>query len=370
MHRLASALAVSLLLVGVLEIAPVAQTAVPKPPAPFPDAAALTERRREAENRALFRSAEPLAFTLTADFSAVDKDRDPRSVKTFPATISFPMADGTTASRSIRIRGRGHSRRGRTCDFTPLRLEFVKDEMRGTVFGGQNAIKLGTHCRVSDSFEQYVLREYTAYRIFNLLTPHSFRARLARARYVDAASQKLIGEHNGMFIEDSDDVAKRMEGRINEQRQFPFPRLDYNYLTLVAVFEYMIGNTDVAFAAQHNVRVVETPAFRRYAVPYDFDYSGLVDAIYAVVDKKRVPEITNVYQRRYIGPCRTVEELEPILAKMRAARADIYALYDRPAFTEKSRKDARSYLDGFYKTIDRPAQIKRELVDTCWKREP
>src|SRR5437870_2015879 len=52
-----------------------------------PDAKTLAERRRASENRRLFRTDEPLVFTLTADFKAVNRDRDPKSTKTFPATI-------------------------------------------------------------------------------------------------------------------------------------------------------------------------------------------------------------------------------------------------------------------------------------------
>ena len=337
------------------------------PPGPWPSAAVFAERRREAENLALFRSADTLPFTLTADFRAIDRDRDPESTKTYGATITFTQPDGTEASRSLRIRGRGHTRRDyKLCDFSPLRLEFTRGEMKGTPFAGQGALKLVTHCRSVAVFEQYVLREYSAYRILNLLTPYSFRARLARATYIDAATRKKIDERYAIFIEDADDVARRMEGRVNEQRKFGFARLDQDYLTLVTLFEYMIGNTDVAFAAQHNVRVVETPAEKRYPVPYDFDYSGLVNTSYAIVDKTRIRGITSVRDRLYLGPCRTAAELEPIFARMRAARKAVEALYDEiPGLTDASRRDAKAYLDGFYRTIDRPLEIKRAFIDGC-----
>ena len=336
------------------------------PPAPFATPEVMAERKREAEARPLFASEEPLAFTLAGDFKAIDKDRDPESTVTFPGTITFAAADGSIATKPVRIRGRGHTRRDiKLCDFMPLRIEFTKAEMAGTVFGGHNAIKLGTHCRSVAVFEQYVLREYTAYKIFNLITPNSFRARLANATYVDAPTGKTIGRRFAMFLEDEDDVARRMEGRINEQRKFGFSRLDTDSLTLVTLFEYMIGNTDVAFTAQHNVRVVETPAGARYPVPYDFDYSGLVNASYAVVDKTRIRGIDTVRDRRYLGPCRNAEALEPLLARIRAARADIEKLYQLAGLTEASRRDAKSYLDGFYRTLDRPADVKRALIDIC-----
>ncbi len=158
---------------------------------PLPDAAALAERKKEAERRRLFRSEDPLEATLSADFKAVMRDRDPKSTVTFPATISFQASDGSKKSIPLKIRTRGHSRRNPvTCSFAPLRLEFDKASTKGTVFDGHGPLKLGTQCR--KGAEEVVLREYAIYKMFNLLTPNSFRARLAKMTYVDAATSKVV----------------------------------------------------------------------------------------------------------------------------------------------------------------------------------
>ncbi|MCC7010012.1 MAG: hypothetical protein IT184_14490 [Acidobacteria bacterium] len=358
MMRLAAAAALLLLQVT---------SAPTPPPPPFPSTATLAERRQQAEARPLFARSDPLAFTLEADFKAIDRDRRPESTTTYPATLTFAGPDGTTVARAIRVRGRGHTRRNvATCDFVPLRLEFTKGQMAGTPFAGQDALKLGTHCRPAAVFDQYVLREYSAYRILNLLTPYSFRARLARATYVDTATGKTVAGRAAMFLEDDDDVAKRMAGRVNERRVFGFDRLDPEHLLLVGLFEYMIGNTDVAFKAQHNVRVVETPADRRYAVPYDFDYSGLVNTRYAVVDRTRIRGITTVRERLYLGPCRPMPALLAALDTFRAKQADVVRIYDAiPGMTDGSRREALDYLAGFYRDIGRAAVVERAFVDGC-----
>jgi hypothetical protein len=305
---------------------------------------------------------------LIGDFKAIDRDRDPMSNKTFPGTIVFPQADGTTAERAVRIGGRGHSRRSpKLCDFTPLKIDFVREQMAGTVFAGHNDTKLGTHCRTSSAFEQYVLKEYSAYRVLNLLTPQSFRVRLARVTYVDVATKKPIVTRYGMFTEDETDLARRMEGRITEQREFRFRHVDADYLLLMTLFEYMIGNTDVSIYSQHNVRVVETPAGKRYPVPYDFDYSGLVNTIYAQFDKALF-KINSVRDRVYRGPCRPPEELETFLAKFRAVRPQVMDFYDAlPDLSDNSRREVKDYLDGFYRTLDRPTDVKRAFIDGCVK---
>jgi hypothetical protein len=336
----------------------------------WPSAAKMEERRLEAEALPLFSGTEPVEITLTADFKAVQGDRNPESTKTFPATIQVAGADGAMVTRPLGIRTRGHSRRSfNVCDFAPLRLELPKGEFKGTVFQGlDGGLKLGAHCREGvKSFEQYVLREYAAYRIYNLITPQSFRARLAKVTYVDSVRQKPISTRFAMFIEDDDDVAKRMGGRIIEEKEH-LARLSRDAFTRMALFQYLIGNVDVSIITFHNVVAVQTPTGAVYPVPYDFDYSGLVNATYAIPAPGL--GITTVRDRVFRGPCRAVEELTDFFATFRAIRADIVAMYDAlPGFFDAgAKKSAISYLDGFYRTLDKPGDVKKVFLDTCLRR--
>lgn len=333
----------------------------PAGPAPWPDAKTIEDRRRSAASRRLFRVTEPLQLTLTANFRAINGDRNPNSTKMFPATIAFAKDDGTTASVPLQIATRGHSRL-KICSFVPLRLELPKEQTKGTVFDGHGALKLGTHCH--NDYEEYVLREYAVYLLYNMLTPRSFRARLAKVTYVDAASKAVVATRYGMFLEDDDDVAKRLEGRITELAKATFQRVEPETLTLMTVFSYMIGNTDMSLFLQHNVRLVQTPAGMRYAVPYDFDYSGLVHAMYAVPAAHF--KLGSVRERLYIGPCRTAADLEPFFAKLRAIKADALALYDTlPDLKPYYRREAKEYLEEFYRAIDNPRDVKRAFIDGC-----
>lgn len=340
----------------------------PAPAETWPSAAALSARRDAAVRLRLFTATEPVAFTLTADFGAVQRDRNPESTRTYPATLSIAGQDGAQQTYPLRIRTRGHSRRlPRSCTFAPLRLQFDANPV-GTVFEGQQGgLKLGTHCRTVDDYSQYVYREYLVYRMFNLLTPRSFRARLGEATYVDAATKKVVAKRAALFLEDDDDVARRLEGRIDDSRKLTFRHVDSETVTLLTVFAYMIGNTDMSMSLQHNIRLVRTPSGVLYPVPYDFDYSGLVNTRYAVPDKQF--GLTTVRDRLYRGPCRTAVDLQRFFAKMRDVKADILALYDSiPELDQKYRRNARQYLEEFYKTIDRPSDVRRAFVDPCGNR--
>ena len=342
--------------------------AATSPAAPWPDAETLAQRRKVAENRALFAEAAPLEFTLTADFKAVNKDRNPKSTKVFPATITVAKSDGTPVTFPLNIRTRGHVRRMvQTCSFAPLRLEFDAEQIKGTVFEGHKNIKLGTHCRDADLFEQYMPREYAAYRIFNLLTPRSFRARMGKATYVDATSKATVASRMALFIEDDDDVARRMEGRILETQKLMFYKVDMETVTLMTLFENLIGNTDFSMFMLHNVVLVQTKAGTIYPVPYDFDYSGLVDARYAIPAK--MFNLTSVRDRLYLGPCRPADQLAPFFTQMLAVKDQTLALFDSiPGLDQGYRKDAQKYLNAFYQTISKPGDAKRAFIDECPNR--
>jgi hypothetical protein len=342
-------------------------TAAPATPKPL-DPKEIEERRKDAEGRALFATDAVLEFTLTADFKAVNRDRNPESRKVFPATLTVARADGTAVTFPLNIRTRGHARRlPQTCSFAPLRLEFQAAHIKDTVFEGHKNIKLGTHCRDVELFEQYVPREYSAYRIYNLLTHRSFRARLAKATYVDAESQKTLTTRQAVFIEDDDDVAKRMEGRIIETQRLVYRRVDWETITLLTLLQFMIGNTDWSMYLLHNVVLVQAPGGPIYPVPYDFDYSGLVNARYAIPAKQF--KLTSVRDRLYLGPCRPPAELEPFFARFHAVKPQVLALFDSiPGMEDDYRRSSRKYLERFYETISRPNEIKRAFVDECNNR--
>ena len=339
------------------------------PSAPKPlDPAAIEERKKDAEGRLLFSTDAVLEFTLTADFKAVQRDRNPDSRKVFPATMTVARADGTMGTFPLNVRKRGHARRMlQTCTFAPLRLEFQTAHIKDTVFEGHKNIKLGTHCRDVDLFEQYVPREYSVYRIYNFLTPRSFRARLAKATYVDAQSKKVVTTRQAIFIEDDGDVAKRMEGRIIETQRLVYRRVDWETVTLMTLLEYMIGNTDWSMYLLHNVVLVQVPGGPTYPVPYDFDYAGLVDARYAIPAKQF--NLTSVRDRLYLGPCRPPAELEPFFARFQTIKPQVTELFAAiPGMEDGYRKSAQKYLDRFYQTISRPNDVKRAFVEGCNNR--
>jgi hypothetical protein len=373
--RLGATLVVGLIVSG--GVAPVAQKAPAPPPkknpllklvAPWPSDEVLQAARIAADSRRLFREIEPLAVTLTADFSAVNKERNPSNKKLFPAVLTVEDGKGPQ-DIAVKIGSRGHFRlMPRNCDFVPIRMEFPRDgETAGTMFEGQTSLKLGTHCRSDREYDSYTLREYLTYRLFNLVTPLSFRARLARATYVDSKTKKTIANRYAILVEHENEVARRFGGRIVELQRIVFDDLDAPTLNRMMLFEYMIGNTDFSIWALHNVRLVQDRNRRLYPVPYDFDLSGLVHAPYATPDPRI--GIRSVLDRVYRGPCRTTDELEEAAQSFRARRDDMFTLLESMKDLQPlARGEARNYLDGSFRAIERES-IRRQFVSGC-KAQP
>ena len=328
---------------------------------PWPSPDKLRERRESSEALPLFAQDEVLTITLVGDFKTINKDHDPNSRQKYPGALR--LADNTEIP--VQFRARGHVRRmARTCDYVPLRLEFGRTTGRKeTVFARQEALKLVVQCAGGGDYEQYLLREYLAYRIYNLITKQSFRARLARVSYLDRATGRPMGTRLGMFLEDEADVARRLEGRVVELQRLMFDDIDSDSLMPAMIFEFMIGNTDVSIFALHNVRIVQRPDKTLHVIPYDFDMSGLVNAPYALPPRGLM--IRNVTERLYRGPCRNQERVDPYVANFVAKKDEIRALPDAVAgMTRQSRDEARRYIDEFYGAIRTTKDVKRLFV-TC-----
>jgi len=327
----------------------------------------VTAEEKDAATRRterLFGSDEPLEFTLTADFKATFKSRDTLNVKAQKATLTVKDSSGTAVAIPIEIAPRGHFRlRSDVCNFPPILLIFSDSGKKGTPFGGQKSLKLGTHCNQRDKeYAEIPVREYAAYETLNMLTDWSYKARLAKVTYVQSGDEKDAVTKYGLLIEDEGDMAKRNGGRIFTVRGGTFADMDPQQTATISVFAYYLGNTDWSLYSLHNIRLVIT-GDRYVPVPYDFDWSGVVYARYAKPDPRL--GIPTVQDRLYRGPCLTPNDLAPVLAKYNEHRQDIKALYTRLPLDDGYRRRAMDYIEDFYHVIGDQRQVKRELIEPC-----
>ena len=363
--RLVIAALVSLLLAApalVAQKAPAARPAV-KPPVsakPWPEDEILQARRTDARNRRLFQDGPPLEFTLTSEFNRINAERTPNNATQFPGVITVDGAD-----IPVTLGSRGHLRlKSQTCEFVPIKVAFLRGQVAGTMFEGQTTLKLGTHCRGDRDVDQYVIREYLAYKLASLVTPFSFRARLARGTYVDARSKKKLSTHSALFLEHENDVARRLGGREARLPHMVFNEFDPEALTRMMLLEYMLGNTDYSIWTLHNVVIVQDKRRKFFPVPYDFDLSGMVHAPYAAPDPRL--SLRSVTDRLYRGPCRTVDAINAAAEPFRVHRAEMMAAIDAVGELHREHKrEMKEYLDSFFERIGTTQSIKRTFIDGC-----
>jgi len=252
------------------------------------------------------------------------------------------------------------------CGFPPLRIKFNKASASYTLFHGQDKLKIVGHCRNNNSrFQQMVFQEYLIYKAYQILSPESFRVRLARVTYKDSAKEiKNLNEYV-FFIEDFEKMAKR-NGKIPIYKErIHQDNTMINKVTRMAVFQFMVGNTDWGVPTLHNIKMIaKTPTSRPVPVPYDFDWSSLVNAPYAVPNAKLY--IESIHERLYRGYKRTPEELEFVFKEFRMKKDAFYDLYQKTnLLTEKEKKRVFNYFDEFYEIINDPKLVKRYFIDNA-----
>ena len=321
----------------------------------------------------LFTSQDVLSITIEGPLHRVVRERNEEEKESFAAVLRL-HALGIDEAFDIELRTRGHYRlRPTTCDFPPLRVNFKRSEVQGTLFAGQNKIKLVTHCQDDrDEYEQYVLQEYLIYRMFNLFSEQGFRVRLARITYVDTDGRRDTLTKYAFFIEDDDAMAARNGWDVLEVPNVLPSQIQQDPLVLVEVFQFMIGNTDWdAFYGErgdvccHNGLLIgSVREFVVIPVPYDFDFAGLIWTRYATPNPRL--RIRNVRQRLFRGICRPREELEAIFPLFHERREAIYDLYrSQPDLDPKRLEDSIEYLDEFYEIIGDPRKVEREMLNRC-----
>jgi len=149
--------------------------------------ALVTASRAQTPPPDFFADHDDLEFIVYSDLGVLLADTSLESPDR-PGEVGYVAPDGTPVWLPVKIETRGLYRliQG-VCEFPPLRLDFRARYLRGTLFDGQNTIKMVTHCQSDLEFQKHVILEYLSYRVYELLTPKSIRARLVKVTYGDVS---------------------------------------------------------------------------------------------------------------------------------------------------------------------------------------
>jgi len=318
--------------------------------------------RSSVSSKDLFESNDVLHVRLSGNIRDLMNDRSDNPGY-HPLILSYKENDSDVLL-SMQAKTRGHFRRTMgNCTYPPLLLQFTKnDTLSASVFRGQNKLKLVMPCRGDD----YVVREWLVYKIYNLITPKSFRARIVSIELNDTKKKKITLPFYGILLEEEQQMAQRNHCVLIKHQMRPEQTETDAFLTM-AVFEYMIGNTDWSVQYQNIKLLAADSNAVPIAVPYDFDHAGVVDAPYAKPAEELL--MSSVRERRYRGYCMPdMKAFDKTIALYNSLRADIYKLYtDCSLLDIKYVKATIQYFDEFYQTINNPVALQKEFSYPCNK---
>ncbi|MBT8048989.1 MAG: hypothetical protein HKN57_03090 [Xanthomonadales bacterium] len=325
----------------------------------------------------LFESHNILKIAIPLDFATLCRPRESDDCDYTPTVLEFVDEHGDQQSLPIEIRIRGGWRSlTKNCSAPLLFIQFDEQTTEGTPFAGQSLLPLTTHCgrglsltasrdrQLPSVWERYLLREYLAHRLYNVITPVSLNARLVRITYPnpDKPSRKI--ENYAFFSEHFESVAARNGFTLLERGSFDPEKLDRDAAVIVALFEFMIGNTDFSILRERNIVLLQDSTGAQFPLPYDFDMSGLVDAEYA----GPAPDlpIDDVRDRYYLGYCLSATGMGLLTTHYLEKQSQLVSVVKSvPGLEKKNLRSALRYLDAFFDILESDDLRERQIIEDC-----
>jgi hypothetical protein len=331
--------------------------------------ASLVAPQTFAQGDPLFASNEPLDITIEMPMDVVIKDADEKPV--VDGVLRYENSEGTQVSIELTMTTRGRSRLA-YCKFPPLKINLKKKQTEGSLFAGQNKLKIVTHCRTGDTHMRYLRQEFGIYKAYNELTDFSFRARWLTVTYKDSAGKRDDMVHDAFFIESNREVGERHgRERVMDHRIAP-TALDPIESSRYALFQYLIANTDWSMlqgpddeGCCHNGKILREPGSTQnwVVLPYDFDQAGLISTSYATPSE--VLPIRSVRNRLYRGRCNHNGQLAKTIAQFNERRPALENHLAPAELSDSKRNYALKYINKFFETVNDPKKLQREIYNAC-----
>lgn len=309
----------------------------------------------------LFDSDKILEITLKGNIGALLKSREGKS-KYFSMAFTYKNGDGSDVAVPIQVKTRGHFRREKTnCTYPPLLLKFPGKTENFSYFPANSSLKLVMPCRG----DEFIVHEWLVYKLYNLVTPQSFRARLVKVNLEDENNKIIASPFYGIILEEEKQMARRNNDVILKKKIRPQEIVLQSFLKM-AVFEYLIANTDWSVEYLQNIKLIAvSPKYAPVGVPYDFDLAGIVNSPYAKPAEEL--QMRSVRERRYRGYCVPDMELfDSTIAFYNGLKTKIYDTYTSCSLLDsKYLRSTIQFLDEFYATLNNPKLLKRQFQYPC-----
>ena len=301
-------------------------------------------------------SDEPLELELVADFDSLILTKNEESY--FPGLLNFNDGKDSMIVNMIKIGTRGKTRK-KICDFPPIRLKFPKPLLKESNLSKYKTLKLVTPCFNKTGYKDLISKEMLCYQIFQELTENSFRVQSARVGIKQNKDVENSTKMVSFLIENDKEMANRLGGALLDKSTTKVKTIDIESYNLLALFQYMIGNTDWNLSRRHNIKLVTREGNSApIPVPYDFDYSGIVNADYAV-PHPNLP-IKNVRERFFQWRGKEAKALQPSVDILLSKKESILNLIkNAPMKDQKNKEEMLAYVLDFYKIIETEGELEK-----------
>lgn len=313
----------------------------------------------------LFQNEEPLKIKLKYSNKEMNKKTND---STFIETQISYEQDGVWKDIDVRLRARGNFRRN-TCYWPPVRVKIKKSASKGTIFKGNKSLKLVLPCMKESDNNDNIMKEYMAYKLYEQISPYHFNARRVDIDFTEiygrkGKERKMI-QLKGFLIEDDDVVAKRFDdGKVVDRFIHPLA-MDAETSVQNAFFNFLIGNTDISVAYQHNAKLLYIGK-RLIPLSYDFDMTGFVNPSYATVNETL--GIKSVRDRVYRGFKRDGSIIESVRQLYISKKENLISILESHASqfdNQREYKETLKFLNSFYEVLENDKEFNSQIVDAA-----
>ena len=311
----------------------------------------------------LFESKEPIAIELKFSIKQLKAETDDSTF--MDSQMIFESADRRKDTLDIEIRTRGNFRL-ENCFYPPMRMKMKKKDVKNTVFQGDRNLKLVLPCSKAKTADNFLGKEYLAYQLYEEVSEYTFHTRLLRVKFTDTDDKRGESvEFLGFFIEDDDDVADRLGGKILDEKRIIPTLMEDTATVRHDFFQLMIGNTDWSGLFQHNEKVLMLDEKTIVPLAYDFDMTGLVNPPYAQVNNNI--GIERVTERLYRGFCRDPQLMQAVREEFLAKEDRIFKTIEdnREYFEASDGKACRLYLKEFFDILKSDRAFEQKILNAC-----
>lgn len=294
-------------------------------------------------------------LTIKTNFKILIKNKLKEVEQECTFNLSNPT-DSLLINLNAMVRARGNMRK-QVCYYPPVKFNFAKKDLSKFALKSSDKLKMVFPCRDGDAQKEKLLQEYLLYTIFQEIDSNAIRAKLIDVKIINEKNE-VSEDFVSIIVEDEEAYALRTNAKVVVSKaMLNSTVLERKPFTLMYFFQYMIANTDWSVGNRHNVMIVKLPQNQKVvALPYDFDYSGLVGQSYAVPDEK-LP-IKSVQERHLMPYVISPDEFQYAVSYFQEKKQSILQKCDEATYLKPSTiENVKKFILEFYKELDKPERL-------------